>query len=233
MYVHGHLFGGAPVLAKIQIGEVFPHAGVPVLAPDSGAGVKLPTTASAVSSLGIALDAQPVRNTAQQLGNAYPAAYVTVSVRRDQIVRSRLSGGTTSKTALPEFRNTLLSTNGLLVTAPFGVEYVDGTIFGATGANAGKLRRMDDPDVNTAAIIGIAFPFDISVGDLFYAATFGPYEQQQVEFTSDFTEVNATENGQGNSTMRCTGLFFQPKNAGGAMNSYAELVFTDHWFDGD
>lgn len=233
MHVVGHLNGNAPYLTKVQIGEAFPNAGVPVLAPTSGAGVVLPTTQNAASVIGVSLDAQPVRRTTQQLENADPAVFVTVSVRRDQIVRARLSGGATSKTALPEFRNTVLSSDGLLITAAFGTEYINGTAFAATGQNAGHLRKMDDPDVDQSAVIGVAFPFDIAVGDLFYAATFGPWEQQQVTLTSDFTEVNATLNSQGSPTARCVGLFFQPKGAEGAMKSYAELVWTDHWLDGD
>lgn len=231
MRVVGHLFGGAPILAKIQIGEALPLAGVPLIAQDTGVGCVRASVTSAAAALGVSLDAQPTRPTTQQLGDADPAVYVTVSTRRDQIVRSRLSGGATSGTDLPEFTNTALSTDGLLITANFGEEYANGHVYGANGANVGKLRRIDDPDADQTAIIGIAFPKDIAVGDLFYAATFGPYEVQGVRFTTDIDEVNAAVNGQGNGTMRCTGLFFQGKNAGGAQNSFADLVFIDHWID--
>ena len=230
MLVHGHLYGGAPILAKLQIGEALPLAGVPLEAAgvENDAGVLASDTDSCTATVGISLDAQPNFYTEQRLGNADPAVYVTVSTRADLIARARLSGGATSNTPLPEFVNTLASTDGLLVTAPFGTEYADAYIYGANGSNVGQLRKVDDT-TDTAAVPFVAFPFDIPVGDIFYAVNMGPYEVRGVIFTTDVTQLNTTLDARTVETFRCLGVFLKPKNAGGALDSYADLAIQKHW----
>jgi hypothetical protein len=231
MYVHGHLFAGTPILQKVQIGEALPLAGVPLIASAlaDADGVMRASTTAAAEAIGISYDAQPTRNTAQQTGDADPAVYVTVNVRPDQIVRGRLSGGATAGTALPEFTNTVASTNGLLITAAFGTAYDDGYAYGATGANAGRLRKIQGA-VNTTATPIVAFPSDIAVGDIFYALTFGHLEDAGVQLTTGVTEIDATGDNQSGTNFRCRALALLPKAQGGALNSYADLVFVDHLF---
>lgn len=227
MQAHGHLYGGAPILAKVQIGEALPDAGVPLEVPgEDGPGLLLADTDSARALAGVSLDAQPDFLTEQQLGNADPAVYVTVSTRADLILRARLSGGEVSKAPLPEFRNTLPSEDGLLITAGFGDQYFSAAVFGASGANGSKLRRLHDGNEGE---VHIAFPFDIAEGDLFYAATVWPYALQGAFLTEDRTEINATLDARTVENFKCLGLRFQPKNAGGALNSFADLAIKSHW----
>jgi len=231
MQIHGHLYGGTPILQKVQIGEALTLAGLPLIASalaDADGAMRASTTAAA-EAIGISLDAQPTRNTAQQTGDADPAVYVTVNVRPDQLVRARLSGGATAGTALPEFTNTVASTSGLLITAAFGTAYDDGYAWGATGANAGRLRKIQG-GVNTTATPIVAFPSDIAIGDIFYAATFGPLEDAGVQLTSDRAEIDATADNQSGTNFRCRVLAQLAKTAGGALGTYAELVFSDHLF---
>jgi len=231
MHVHGHMYGGAPILAKLQIGEALPDAGVPLeAAVEDEAGVTLGDVDSADAIVGCSLDARPDFYTAQRLGNADPSVYVTVSARSDQILRARLSGGADSGTALPEFRNTAASTDGLLVTAPFGTEYASAYIFAANGANGGQLRKVSSA-TDADAVPLVPFQFGIPVGDLFYAAGLGPYELRGAFLTTDLTEVNATLSGLSAENFRCLALSFQPKNAEGAMKSYADLVIQKHWIE--
>jgi len=229
MYTHGHLYGGAPLLQKFQIGEALSLAGLPLIASAlaDADGVMRASTTAAAEALGVSLDAQPTRNTAQLPGDADPAVYVTVNVRPDQICRARLSGGATSGTALPEFVNSLASTNGLLVTAAFGTAYDDGYIWGATGANAGQLRKVQGA-VNTNATPIVPFRSDIAVGDIFYAVTFGPGEDAAVQLTNERYEVDATGDNQSGTNFRCRALQYFPKGQGGALQSFADLIFTDH-----
>lgn len=229
MQIHGHLYGGTPILKKLQIGEALSLAGLPLIASAlaDADGVMRASTTAAAEAIGISLDAQPTRNTAQQTGDADPAVYVTVNVRPDQIVTGRLSGGATAGTALPEFTNSVASTNGLLITAAFGTAYDDGYAWGATGANAGRLRKIQGA-VDTTATPIIAFPSDIAVGDLFYAATFGPYEDAGIQLTSNLAEINAAGDNQSGTNFRCMALRQLAKAAGGALGSFAELIFTDH-----
>ncbi len=229
MQIHGHLYGGTPILQKLQIGEALPIAGVPLIASAlaDADGVMRASTTAAAESIGISLDAQPTRNTAQQTSDADPAVYVTVNVRPDQIVAARLSGGATAGTALAEFTNTVASTTGLLITAAFGTGYDDGYVWGATGANAGRLRKVQGA-VNTTATPIVAFPSDIAVNDTFFAVTFGPFEDAGVQLTSNLAEVDATGDNQAGTNFRCRTLRYFPKAQGGARESYADLVFTDH-----
>lgn len=228
MQIHGHLYAGTPILKKIQIGEALSIAGVPVVASVLADvdGVLRASTTAAAESIGVTLDAQPTRNTAQQLADADPAVYVTVNVRPDQIVRARLSGAAAAATSLTEFTNTVASTTGLLITAAFGTGYDDGYAWGATGANAGRMRKITA--VNATATPIVAFPSDIANGDVFYATTFGPFEDAGVQLTSNIAEIDATGDNQAGTNFRCIGLTHFAKAAGGGLGSYAELVFTDH-----
>lgn len=229
MQMHGHLYGGAPILQKLQIGEALSLAGLPLIASalTDADGVMRASTTAAAEAIGVSLDAQPVRNTAQQTADADPAVYVTVNIRPDQIVRARLAGSSTAGAALPEFANTAASTTGLLITAAFGTAYDDGYAFGATGANAGRLRKIQNA-VNTTGTPIVAFPSDIAVGDLFYAVTFGPLEDAGVQLTSNLAEVDATGDNQSGTNFRCRALAMLPKASGGALQSFADLIFTDH-----
>ena len=228
MQVTGHYYAGSPLIKKLQIGEALSLAGLPLIASAlaDADGVMRASTTAAAESIGISMDAQPTRNTAQLTNDADPAVYVSVNVRPDQIVKARLSGSSTAGTALPEFTNSVLSTNGLLITAAFGTGYDDGYAVGATGANAGRYRKITA--VNTSATPIIPFPSDIAVSDLFYALTFGPYEDAGVQLTSNLAEVDASGDNQSGTNFRCVGLRALPKSAGGALGSFVELMFTDH-----
>lgn len=233
MEMCGHLYGGTPILQKVQIGEALPIAGVPLVASVLAAvdGVKRASTTAAAEAIGVSLDAQATRNTAQQTDSSDPAVYVTVNVRGDQIVRARLSGAATAGTALTEFTNTSASTTGLTVTAAFGTGYDDGYIWGATGANVKKLRKATS--VNTTATLIVAFPQDIAVGDIFYAATFGPKEDAGVQLTTGVAEIDATGDNQSGTNFRCLSFYPFGKTeisayGTGPLATFADLLFSDH-----
>lgn len=230
MQIHGHLYAGSPLIQKFQIGEALSLAGLPLCAGAlaDADGVMRAATTTATDSIGISLDAQPTRLTTQQASDADPAVYVTVNVRPDQIVRGRLNGGATAGTSLVEFVNSIASTTGLLITAAFGAAYDDGFAFGATGANAGRVRKITA--VNTDATPIIPFPSDIAVGDIFYALTFGAGEKSAPQLTSNRAEIDASADNQSGVGFRCRTLSLQPKAQGGGLGSFAELIFTDHLF---
>jgi len=231
MEVHGHLFGGAPILRKVQIGEALTLAGLPMIASVLADvdGTKRASTTAAAEALGISLDAQPTRNTAQLTTNGDPAVYVTVNVRPDQIVKARLSGSATANTALTETANTSASTTGLVITTTANQSaYDDGYAWGAAGANAGILRKITA--VTTTSTTIIPFPADIAVGDTFYFATFGPLEDAGVQLTSDLSQVDASGDNQSGTNFRCHAFYQRAKADGGANTSFALLVFSDHLF---
>lgn len=225
--------GAAPITKKYQIGEAMATAGVPVEIPTLAnvAGLLLCATTTAIYAVGVTLDAQATRNTAQQADNADPAAMVTVIVNPDAVWKAKLSGGATSDTALTVNTNTVASTDGLLTTLGLSSDYDDGVIWGAAGGNPGILRKVTAVAGTNETLI-IAFPNDIAVDDTFYAATFGPAEDAGVQLTSTLEQIDATADGQPNNNFRCVEMEARDDSEDGSTNSFAYIVFTDHLFSG-
>lgn len=229
MFEAGHTSHGAPIQKKYQVGEALANGGVPLSASVliNVDGVKLFTTTAGLMAIGLGLDVAATRNTAQQSDGSDPASYVTVSIRPDLIVGSTLSGGATSGTVLTELVNTTADTTGLLLTfAASQAAYDDGYMWGATGANAGKIRKIIA--LTTTGTPIIAFPQDIAAGDIFYAATFGKGERSGVQLTSDVTQIDASGDNQAGNNFHCYDFFQKAKGAGGATKSEAHLVFCEH-----
>ena len=229
--------GNQPVIHKYQIGEAMAVAGVPVLHEvlANNHGLVLCSTTAAANTVGVTLDAQGTRNTAQQTGNADPSVFVTVNVSPGAVYRADLSGGSTSGTALSAVSNTAASTDGLTLTSSLGTAYDDGYVWGATGANVGlpSLRKVYAVDGSTATFV-VAQRYDIAVGDTFYAATFGPAADAGIQLTTTLEEIDATGDNQGTDNLRC--VFLHAKDASEVANgqrSWAEIVLFDHVFSGN
>jgi len=223
--------GSAPIVKKYQIGEAMATAGVPVEVETLAnvAGVLLCETTTAADVVGVTLDAQATRNTAQQSDNSDPAVYVTVIAQPDAIYRAKLSGGATSNTALTANTNSVADATGLLLTMGLGTAYDDGYIWGATGANAGVVRKVTAVD-GTNEVPIIAFPYDIAVGDTFYAATFGPATLCGIQLTSTLEQIDATADLQSTDNFRCVKMDLRPTAEDGANNSFAYISIFDHLF---
>src|SRR3990167_6650343 len=136
--------GSTAIVKKYQIGEAMATAGVPVEIETlaNTHGVLLAETTTCADCLGVTQDAAPTRNTAQQTDNSDPAVYVSVIINPDAVWKAKMSGGSTSNTAITTQTNTVESTDGLLTTLALGTAYDDGYIWGYTGANAGVLRKV-------------------------------------------------------------------------------------------
>lgn len=230
--------GNAPVLHKYQIGEAMATAGVPVeietLAGDVY-GLQLCETTTCVDAVGVTLDAQATRNTAQQTDNADPAVQVTVNISPGAVYHAQLSGGATTGTALATFAVTAASADGLTITAPFTDTYDDGYAWGAAGANLGlpSLRKLTAVSATAATLI-VAARYDIAVGDTFYAFTGGPAADAGVQLTTALDEVDATVDLQGTDNFRCP--FVHAKDGAEVAQgdvSWVELVLYDHIFGGN
>jgi len=231
------LSGNAPVVRKFQIGETWNGTeGIPVepSALANNDGVLMAETNDQTDVLGISLDAPTTRNTAQQSDGSDPAAYVSVIINSQALWHGRLSGGSTSGTALTAVSNTTADTTGLLLTfSATQATYDDGYIWGATGANAGILRKITA--VTTTAVPIIAFPADIAVGDTFYLSTFGPGEDAGIQLTSTYDELDATADVQTTAacSIRCVHLYHKDAAADGSTKTWAEVFITDHFYGGN
>jgi hypothetical protein len=218
--------GGSPIIRKFQIGEAMANAGVPVLVGGAGnAGLALASTTAASDLMGITVDVQDTLVTAQQTDNSDPAREVSVIINPDAVYRARLSGGATSGTDLTTYTVTTASTDGLTVTAgDFNtVDLDEGTIHCIGGANVGISRKITSTST-TAATVTVAFPHDIAVGDTFIAVPYSPGEDQFVQLTSDFTQLDCSvATDTNNNNFRVIGL-----ELNGVGDSNALIVPFDH-----
>lgn len=239
------LSGGAPVYVKYQIGETWlAVAGIPVEAPALADvdGVVMCETNECLESVGVTVDqphanagkaaaASTTRLTAQQTDGTDPQQVVTVCVNPNAVFRVRLSGGSTGGTALTAQSNTSASTDGLTITTASNLSaYDDGMVWGATGANAGVMRKATAVTTTTTAVV--AFPYDIAVGDTFYYATFGPANRNGFNLVTNLDEADATADAQSLENFRCIYMDAKDAAAKGATESYAYVVIMDHVYGG-
>lgn len=229
--------GNQPVIHKYQIGEAMAVAGVPVEIETLANihGLQMCETTTCVDAVGVTMDAQATRNTAQQTDGSDPSVYVSVIVSPGAVYHADLSGGATSGTALTAVTNTAASTDGLTLTSSLGTAYDDGYVWGATGANVGlpSLRKATAVDGSTATFI-VAQRYDIAVNDTYYGATFGPATDAGIQLTTTLEEIDATADLQGTDNLRC--VFLHAKDAAEAANgqrSWAEIILYDHIFSGN
>ena len=225
------LSGSAPIIKKYQIGEAMATAGVPVEIETLAnvAGVLLCETTTCADSLGVTLDAQATRNTAQQTDNSDPAVYVSVIINPDAVYKVKMSGGSTSNTAITTQTNTVADSTGLLTTLALGTAYDDGYIWGYTGANAGVLRKVTAVG-GTNEVPIIACPFDIAVGDTFLAATFGPGALNGVQLTTTLEQADVTADIQSTDNFRVVEFDVRDSSDSGSTNSFCYLTIFDHLF---
>jgi hypothetical protein len=218
--------GGSPVSKKFQIGETMANAGVPVVIGGAGnEGLALPTTTAAADLVGLTENAATLL-TAQQTGNVDPAAYVSAIINPDAVYKARLSGGATTGTDLTTYTVTTASTTGLdVVTGDDFSNFDEGTIHCISGNNLGISRKITVGDATDASVT-VAFPFDIAVGDKFIVVPYTPGENQFVQLTSDFLELDASAAvDTDNNNFRVLDLILN-----GVSDSYALIVPFDHLF---
>ena len=234
MLVVGYIGGtNQTEIIRAQVGTTFANGGVPVLHATlaNTDGVRACTATSCEDAIGILKNAVTTRNTAQQSGNADPAALGTIDCNPGALIRARMCGGATSGTSLTAVANTVADTTGLLLTfAATQATYDDAYAIGATGANAGIRRKLTA--VTTTAVPIIAFPFDIAVGDSFYLFTPGPNEDDEVQLTTDFTELNVTADNTSNLTLRVKETSTFGADESGATKNYAICTFSEHFLGG-
>lgn len=232
MQFSGVFSGGAPVIKKFQIGEAMANAGVPVLVGGAGnAGVVLASTTAASDMIGLSLDVQATLVTAQQTDNSDPSRQISVVVNPDILIKALLSGGATAGTALAIGTVDVASTTGLDVNTDIDyTNFDEGSIFGFTGGNVGILRKITVGD-STDASLAIALPVDTQVGDVFLHVPFSGGEDQFVQLTSDFTEVDASAAvDTNNNNFRVVELLMKDSSETGRTTSSVIITPFDHMF---
>lgn len=224
-----------PVSNKYQIGEAMAVAGVPVEVPtlSDTAGVLLCEVNTCADCLGVTMDAQATRNTAQQSDNSDPAVLVTVITNPFAVYKAVLSNDASQNTALTLYTETAGDTTGLLITSGLATDgvYDDGIAWGYDGANPKIVRKITGGSATTAVPI-IAFPNDIDIGDNFLACTFEAGGLNGLGLTTLLDQINSADDEQGTDNFRCIRMDLQDEAGEGRTNSFAYITIFDHLFAG-
>ena len=231
------LSGGAvPILRRYQVSATNTVIGVPYLkVAANGSGVAKATTTAAADFVGVNVDAAGTYATAQNSDGSDNAAITTLIINPLAVYKARLSGGATDGTALTAQTITTASTDGLsVVTSGFDSNSPDmdeGIVWGYSGANAGKARKITSTSANDATIT-VAFPHDIAVGDKFLFAAVSPLSTITAQLTTNLTEIDATAAISGDATIVVVEMMLKDEAFEGDKTSYALIQFVDHLLNG-
>lgn len=228
------LSGGAPLLKKYMAGTTMATAGIPVLgAVDAAtdlASIEPITASSAVntgSQVGLLIDAT---GTVAATGITDSAElFGTVIINPDAVLRARMSGGTTSGTALAIGTVTTASPTGVDVT---GVTTFDnGAVWGYDGSNVGDFRRSDD----VAGSLSINFVTPIAVGDRYLAVHGFPCSVELTswecyDLTTDLTEILAQVAVVDTDNFATVDMELRAMDEAGELTSFYHLIANNHLF---
>lgn len=227
--------GSTAIVKKYQVAATNTTIGVPYLkTAAAGSGVVLATVSGAVDYVGVNVDAAGTYVTAQQSDNSDTARLTSLIVNPTAVFRARLAGGAANE-ALTARTITTASTDGLSVITsafdPNSPDLVDGTVWGYSGANAGKSRKITATAANDATVV-VAFPYDIAVGDQFLYANVSPTGPILAQFTTNMTELDASVLLSGDATVITVEMILNDLAAEGTTHSYALIQFADSLFSG-
>lgn len=225
--------GSTAIVKKYQVAATNTTLGRPYLKnADDGTGVVLATVSGAVDYVGVNVDAAGTYVTAQQSDNSDTARLTSLVINPLGVFRARLAGGAANE-ALTARTITTASTDGLTVTTsafdPNSPDLNEGTVWGYSGANAGKARKITSTAANAATVI-VAFPYDIAVGDQFLFANVHPTRSILAQFTTDMTEVDAAPTLSSDATVITVEMILNDLAGEGTTRSYALIQFADSLF---
>ena len=223
--------GSTAVMKKYQVAATNTTLGVPYLKiADGGTGIVLATVSGAADFIGCNVDAAGTYVTAQQSDNSDTARLTSIIVNPLAVYRARLCGGAANE-ALSAATITTASDDGLsVVTSAFDPNSPDlneGTVWGYSGANTGKVRRIISTAANDATVT-VAFPFDIAVGDRFLYANINSSRTILAQFGTDMTTLDATATLSGDATVYTVEMILNDAAADGNIASYGLIHFSDH-----
>jgi hypothetical protein len=226
--------GSTAIVKKYQVAATNTVIGRPYLKnADDGTGIVLATVSGAVDYVGVNIDAAGTYVTAQQTDNSDTARLTSIIINPLAVYRARLSGGATDGTALSAASVTTASTDGLSVTTsafdPNSPDLNEGTIWGYTGANAGRARKITSTAANVATVI-VSFPFDTAVGDQFLYANVHPTRSILAQFTTNMTELDATATLSSDATVITVEMILNDSSGNGTTESYGLIQFADSLF---
>ena len=218
---------------KYQVAATNTTIGRPYLKnADDGTGVVLATVSGAVDYVGVNLDAAGTYVTSQQSDNSDTARLTSLIINPLGVFRARLAGGAANE-VLTARTVTTASTDGLTVSTsafdPNSPDLNEGTVWGYSGANAGKARKITSTAANAATVI-VAFPYDIAVGDQFLFANVHPTRSILAQFTTNMTELDVSAALSNDATVITVEMILNDIAGRGTTESYALIQFADSLF---
>ncbi len=229
--------GGAPVgrVKKYQVAATNTTIGVPYLkTADGGTGIVLATVSGAVDFVGVNVDAAGTYVTSQQTDNSDTQRLTTIIVSPLAVYRAKMCGGAANE-ALTVGTETTGSTTGLVVTVsgidPNSPDMNEGVVWGYSGANAGKVRRIITTS-GSVANVTVAFPYDIAIGDEFLFSALSPTRTILAQFGTDMTNLDVSATLSGDATVITVEMLCGDKSGNGRTESYAFIQFADSLFSG-
>lgn len=226
--------GSTAIVKKYHVAATNTVIGRPYLkCADAGSGIVLGTTTGAVDFIGVNVDAAGTYVTAQQTDLSDTARTTAIIINPTAVYRARLSGGATDGTALSAHTVTTATTDGLTIThSAFDAsspEMDEGVIWGYTGANAGKYRKITSTS-STTTVVTVAFPFDDVAGDQYLHAPIYPTRSIVAQLTTNCTEIDASAAISGDATLVVVEMILNDAAASGTTQSYALIQFCDSLF---
>lgn len=226
--------GSTAIVKKYHVAATNTVIGRPYLkCADGGSGIVLGTTTGAVDFIGVNVDAAGTYVTAQQTDLSDTARTTALIINPLAVYRARLSGGATDGTALTAHTVTTATTDGLTIThSAFDGSSPDldeGVIWGYSGANAGKYRKIVS-NSSTTTVVTVAFPVDDAVGDQYLHAPIYPTRSIVAQLTTNCTEIDATAAISGDATLVVAEMILNDMAGNGTTQSYALIQFCDSLF---
>lgn len=231
-YAYDLCSGGSVAIRKqYQVAATNTTLGVPYLKiADGGTGIVLATVSGAADFIGVNVDAAGTYVTGQQTDNSDTARMTSIIVNPLAVWRARLCGGAANE-ALTAGVVTSASTTGLVVTVsgidPNSPDLNEGTVWGYSGANAGKVRSIITTSTGVANTT-VAFPYDTAVGDEFLFANLRAGRTILAQFTTDMTAIDASATLSGDANVATIEMICGDKAGNGLTESYALIYFGDH-----
>jgi len=218
----GRIGGGFPWIESVRIGETV-IAGVPIKGALDGASgaLDVENTTNFIDIIGVTQEAVTYV-TAQQTDGSDADRTVKTIINPDAVYKAKLSGGSSNDTALGVATVDTADSTGLSVETDVTMTiYDNGTIWGLTGANKGRVRKIDEISGAHASVL---VPFEgTAVGDTFLVSPlhqFGPL--QTIEFTTDISQINNAADPASNVPIMCLRLLTE-----GTTDSFALILFRD------
>jgi hypothetical protein len=220
--------GGAPLVLPLMIGGTI-VAGSPVVgALDGDAGALAITNAAFANILGVSLEAV-THVTAQQADNSDSARFAKCVCNPDAVFKAKFSGALTPDEPLPVLTVDTADSAGTSVETDTDTGLWDnGTVWGLSGANKGRVRKVDEEAGNH---ISVLVPFEaIAVGDTFLAT---PWFVGGPNLTAELTEPGLGQLSANTAIAGHVPITMVSGEFNGRGDSFGYIMFRDHAFAAD